>query len=217
MHGDVKPQNILMFEKDRWTAKVADFSHAILDARHDQRLLGGTLSYSAPEWEKKLSHSGLKKTDIYSYGLVFGSVMAGTDVVRHFLDQKKNGRTMQERTRNLETMKNDGTIKEYIANLIYLADDTDLISRREDIAKMECLLFSLLEINPADRNLCPILSTLAGMISDSQMSSTTHGQSHSNLFEANTPVPDIQNSSVLSPCDQNLVCSNPANIWDWPL
>lgn len=195
VHGDVKPQNVLMFEDDRWTAKVADFSHAIIVAGHAQHLLGGTPAYSPPEWDMQLSPTGLEKTDIYSYGLVFGSVMAGTDVIRHFLDQKENGRAMKDRIRNLHLKKSDGTIKDYIANLIYLADDTDLISRREDIAKIDLLLSSLLAVDPDKRDLKLALATLAQMLSENQGSSN------------NSAILDNEDRCCLNHYDQNMVWS----------
>ena len=81
VHGDVKPQNILIFE-DPLRAKLADFGHSMFKTSDRHKLAGGTQAYAAPEWEAAGSFSQLKLTDVYSYGIVFASVMAGCDISR---------------------------------------------------------------------------------------------------------------------------------------
>ena len=105
IHGDVKLHNILVFESHRFVAKVADFSHAIFDTGENTYLVGGTAAYTAPEWKKKLPTSALMKTDVYSFGLVFASIVLGFDIITDFLDQASNGRTPEERAENLSLKK----------------------------------------------------------------------------------------------------------------
>lgn len=90
VHGDVKPANILLFKKERrdggkiltvYVAKVSDFSLSLLpkDTTYPCRLPGGTSGWRAPEARKILTLEGLKKTDLWSLGLLFVAVSAGSD------------------------------------------------------------------------------------------------------------------------------------------
>ncbi|PGH27119.1 serine/threonine protein kinase [Polytolypa hystricis UAMH7299] len=88
-HGDLKHENILIFRnrystvKDQpYTAKLADFGGAVMDlAHHDLTSLQmGTYPYQAPEFLQRLSADGIKKTDIYSFGML---------VWRTFIDGKE--------------------------------------------------------------------------------------------------------------------------------
>jgi serine/threonine protein kinase len=154
VHGDIKPDNVLMFEDPkRWTAKIADFSHSILDTGETRHLIGGTQAYAAPEWKEKLATGTLLKTDVYSYGLLFGSIMAGFDVIQHFLGLKKHGRTLEERLFNLEHKKKSGSIRTFVTELIYEAEGADLISRKDEMEAAESLISNALDINADKRDL----------------------------------------------------------------
>jgi serine/threonine protein kinase len=78
VHGDLKPQNILIFEKNgTLVAKLADFGLAIDEVSEDaSSLLAGTPGWQAPEVENRrvLLHL-LPATDVYSYGVLLASVM----------------------------------------------------------------------------------------------------------------------------------------------
>lgn len=79
VHGDVKLDNILIFE-DPYRAKLADFGHSLLDAGVSTNLPGGTEAYTAPEWRETASVGQLQLTDVFSYGIVFTSIMCGSDI-----------------------------------------------------------------------------------------------------------------------------------------
>jgi serine/threonine protein kinase len=160
VHGDIKPDNILMFESSRWTAKVADFSHSLLDTGEDRFLPGGTETYAAPEWRQKLSSSKLFKTDVYSYGILLGSVMVGTDVVQKYLHHSLHGRTLQERALSLQERKQNDGLKEYIMGLIYDRNDNDLTARRDDITTVDATLSYALQSDPDKRDLERVISEL---------------------------------------------------------
>ncbi|ODH37039.1 serine/threonine protein kinase [Paracoccidioides brasiliensis] len=79
VHGDLKHENVLIFENrydtvecQPYTAKLADFGGAVMDI--EQRDLSylrmGTFPYQAPESSNRLSSNGLKQTDVYSFGLL---------------------------------------------------------------------------------------------------------------------------------------------------
>lgn len=81
IHGDLKPDNVLIFEKPTLHAKIADFSHSLLDTGETRRLVGGTTVYAAPEWQRSAPTAHLLKTDVYSYGLVFAELMLGHGLI----------------------------------------------------------------------------------------------------------------------------------------
>ena len=81
IHGDLKPDNVLMFyQAGRWVAKLADFGGGA-DTGQDGILEGrGTVGWRAPELQhffisgKPPSHSLLDRIDSYSYGLLLWSI-----------------------------------------------------------------------------------------------------------------------------------------------
>ncbi len=79
IHGDVKHENILVFDNryneppdQPYTAKLADFGAADMDITEQgsHQLRMKTFPYEAPEISSTLSPSSLKKTDVYSFGLL---------------------------------------------------------------------------------------------------------------------------------------------------
>lgn len=77
IHGDLNHRNVLIFRSkvktigQPYTAKLSDFGGSVMDiAKHDSHLLRMTTwPYSAPEISKPLTEEGIKKTDVYSFGL----------------------------------------------------------------------------------------------------------------------------------------------------
>ncbi|KAF8654961.1 hypothetical protein HU200_061393 [Digitaria exilis] len=65
LHGDVKPENILL--GDRWVAKVSDFGCSTIDD-NTQVVPKGSLAYLDPEFLDDFSLTD--KTDVYSFGVV---------------------------------------------------------------------------------------------------------------------------------------------------
>ncbi|KAF8701363.1 hypothetical protein HU200_033694 [Digitaria exilis] len=65
LHGDVKPENILL--GDGWVAKVSDFGCTTIDD-NIQVVPKGTLAYLDPEFLQDFSLTD--KTDVYSFGVV---------------------------------------------------------------------------------------------------------------------------------------------------
>jgi serine/threonine protein kinase len=77
VHGDVKPENILIcsHSKETFIAKLADFGFAIIETvEASEILIGGTRTWRAPEASAPVSQSLLRKTDVYSFGLLTWSV-----------------------------------------------------------------------------------------------------------------------------------------------
>ncbi|KAJ7125808.1 hypothetical protein C8R43DRAFT_1111468 [Mycena crocata] len=78
VHGDLKHENVLVFRnkvKDaevEYTAKLADFGGSAMDIQEGiaRFLPSGTPPFDAPEVRNGLDGEGLKRTDIYSLGLL---------------------------------------------------------------------------------------------------------------------------------------------------
>lgn len=79
VHGDLKPENVLMFRsRGRITAKLADFGLSLnaTDASQHDTMLGGTRGWMAPEVERgeALEPLTLLRADNYSFGLLAWSI-----------------------------------------------------------------------------------------------------------------------------------------------
>lgn len=86
-HGDVKPQNVLVFsDKDQWSVKLSDFGLSVIACQQDPSgRLGfpsGTSLYNAPEIRKGIESDDenftigdAMLTDIFSFGLLFWEVL----------------------------------------------------------------------------------------------------------------------------------------------
>ncbi|KAL3467388.1 kinase-like domain-containing protein [Aspergillus heterothallicus] len=79
IHGDVKPANVLLFQApsldpgmstDRYSAKLADFSHSFHEASNKTHYTG-TPGYMAPEIVQRRRITDCKATDNYSAGVTF--------------------------------------------------------------------------------------------------------------------------------------------------
>lgn len=88
IHGDVKPENILMFShlsnntERTWIAKLSDFGGAALEVSSKglDILRTGTQPWNAPEWKTPMRPADMMKQDIYSFGLVaFSIAINGVD------------------------------------------------------------------------------------------------------------------------------------------
>ncbi|RSL60679.1 hypothetical protein CEP53_005382, partial [Fusarium sp. AF-6] len=72
IHGDIKPQNVLLFsEKGKPVAKLSDFGFLVFASTKSLKL-GGTTPWKAPEIEARQEHTLLqaKRTDIFPFGML---------------------------------------------------------------------------------------------------------------------------------------------------
>lgn len=109
VHGDVKPDNILVFPKighqDAFMAKLTDFSHSVSAHEGLRALPAFTPQWSSPEVleDNDLTFEDMIATDVYSYGLVVLSVMIGRSYHRDFEDFEASKRddTMLDKAMDL--------------------------------------------------------------------------------------------------------------------
>jgi serine/threonine protein kinase len=77
VHGDMKPDNILMFRfNGRWITKLCDFGLATSEEERDQDTFEyrGTPGWRPPESSQRLASRSLQLCDVFAYGLVVQSV-----------------------------------------------------------------------------------------------------------------------------------------------
>jgi serine/threonine protein kinase len=74
IHGDIKPENVLIFENDssRYVAKVADFGYSTWFTSDDELVKMPRSQYwVAPEWHHRdFTTAKAMKMDIYSFGML---------------------------------------------------------------------------------------------------------------------------------------------------
>ena len=95
VHGDVKPENILIFPReghqDSFMAKLTDFGDSILESNGTTSLPAFTLQWAAPEIlevERDFTFADLIATDVYSYGLVILSIILGQSYYESIVNYK---------------------------------------------------------------------------------------------------------------------------------
>ncbi|KAF5257089.1 hypothetical protein FOXYS1_12400 [Fusarium oxysporum] len=98
IHGDVKPQNILVFgdTTQKIIAKLCDFGLSIIDpdcGPDFQCLPGGTGIYLAPEASRPIAKDHLKFTDVYSFGIVAWQTLLG-GTMPFFSPRFRDGQTL---------------------------------------------------------------------------------------------------------------------------
>lgn len=155
IHGDMKPENILVFESGSATprAKIADFGHSILDEGTDMplQLMGGTQGYSSPEWQSSAPFRLLKRTDVYSYGLVFTSIMLGADVVDSINRKYEPG--------TLNFFKQGDLLHTQLCDIVHTLDDPTL----DDVSLIKHVIRSTLKMDPNERSLDNVITRLSLM------------------------------------------------------
>lgn len=149
IHGDIKPENILIFKVPRnYQAKIADFSHSILDTGAFRRLAGGTDAYAAPEWREEDVTGRLKLADVYSFGLTFACLMAGRDLF--------SGANCSEQRVEMRRRKHHDTMGDFLRRELLSLNDPNL----DDQGTMLQILSLTVQKEPNRRDLDQVLSKL---------------------------------------------------------
>jgi serine/threonine protein kinase len=95
IHGDIKPQNILVFRDDGGSllAKVADFGYSCLGTRdNDVVRLPTSWPWVAPEWHQRGFYvQAAKKMDVYSFGMLCFWILFKETLLGYSLDSTKGG------------------------------------------------------------------------------------------------------------------------------
>ena len=84
IHGDIKPQNILVPDNSEEEVKITDFGlsrkleEQLIQSMHTTQTFQGTLKYAAPEQIRK-GQKPTKESDVYSLATVLFEMMCGKD------------------------------------------------------------------------------------------------------------------------------------------
>lgn len=106
VHGDLKPDNVLIFENNesginqddesginltktlglQLRAKLADFGFSVGYSAKEEKytLKGRTWPWNDPEWDAPRTWSQLEKTDVFSYGLLAWTILSKRDIGQLF-------------------------------------------------------------------------------------------------------------------------------------
>ncbi|KAF4996193.1 hypothetical protein FDECE_12534 [Fusarium decemcellulare] len=160
IHGDLKPSNILVFASEPYKAKVIDFSHSVLEPSEPCCLKGGTEGWNAPEWRDKLPTERLKLTDVYSYGLVFASLIMGQDVVAQ-LDRHERHLGLTDRNRRMDPKQEENDrMLDYITSVVVNLNDPNI----DDVPTILEVLRMTVRADPDCRRLDKVLEVTSNRL-----------------------------------------------------
>jgi serine/threonine protein kinase len=163
IHGDIKPENVLIFYNPKLHAKIADFSHSFLDTGHIRHLVGGTAAYAAPEWKTLASTSELLRTDVYSYGLIFSGLILGSepmDCIRFDNDHSAPTHNLSKQE-DFQRLKDKDLMRCHLYELILDADRERPELHLEELPMINTILLSTLQLDPRKRNLGTVIQCLS--------------------------------------------------------
>lgn len=170
VHGDIKPDNILVFPDDNHTflARVSDFGFSVIKSNSSGfSKLPFSMNWNAPEYHRReFSVKAAKKMDIYSCGLVCMQVLFNKTLnhaIRETINLAEVQGTTQlgvqnEYTSAIYTLKENDGIRHLASRLV---EETTEISSETKLALVEFFNQSL-HRDPDQRstlieNLIPLL------------------------------------------------------------
>ncbi|KAE8346130.1 hypothetical protein BDV24DRAFT_158927 [Aspergillus arachidicola] len=155
IHGDLKPQNVLIFSNPTYHAKVSDFSHSCIDNGEVGTLVGGTYTYAAPEWQTCAATASLRKTDIYSFGLIFSGLILGCEPATAL----ETGERIPAAA--FHCFKEDDTMRDRIYKCLLETDRSRPDLHLEEFPMIKTILDCTLQLDPAKRDLDRVLQLLS--------------------------------------------------------
>lgn len=125
VHGDLKPENVLVFDQGGLVAKLSDFGMSLLDT-YCGETLRGTPGWQAPEVHSVVSvhPPNYLKADNYTFGLVIWSTLFldGMQVSTHALENREA--VLRKSTQKLTTFHNSSqTVTRAILQLLQVDPD----------------------------------------------------------------------------------------------
>ena len=161
IHGDIKPQNVLIFKNPTLHTKVADFSHSLLDTGETGNLVGGTWMYCAPEWKKSAPTPELLKQ--------ISTLMASCSLASYWdlslslvLSKPPPFEPHMSTEESIQKLKQDDHMKEYLLRLVHITDQDNIDSDLEEFPLINKILEGTIQFDPETRNLERVLALLGG-------------------------------------------------------
>ena len=115
IHGDLKPQNILMFQRGtEWIAKIADFGSSLIRAKIKGRIIVefGSRFWQAPETTRPLLADELEHADIFSLGMILWKVLSLGALMNDLQEQAHSQDTSAVEAK-LEELKQSGGLARF--------------------------------------------------------------------------------------------------------
>ncbi|KAH7161775.1 hypothetical protein EDB81DRAFT_925478 [Dactylonectria macrodidyma] len=151
VHGDVKPDNILIFDaperpadaqgsKIRLCAKIGDFGFSVSESQASAKwtLRGRTWPWNDPDWNRPRTWDELTKTDVYSYGLLCWTTLSMQSIWKLF--------GLDEATKNSKMLADVEDMKDTL-----LPQKAAAWFRQQDMAKVEVALVQRLFASSLER------------------------------------------------------------------
>jgi serine/threonine protein kinase/ankyrin repeat protein len=158
VHGDLKHENVLVFKNrynipdgQPYTAKLADFGGAVMDISYKEHhaLRMGTFPFEAPEAAQQTDVEGIKKTDIYSFGmLAWRCYVDADDILSGISSTVPTGSTLQQVVYQLKT--NDQFIGKALEHIAAYKNMRDI--SQESLEMMIYVLIFTIRAKPVDRH-----------------------------------------------------------------
>lgn len=161
IHGDLKSENVLICRHAtrKVIAKLSDFGFSIINPSSNDRhhLPGGTLRWSAPECNQKLSIEGLQQADVFSYGLIVWRIIVNQrnpfDLLNPSILGSRTGLSSDE---FVHQAKLSHTFVEFVVQTIRPLDSRSIVTTEFG----ESVLRSTLQKDPENRNVGKAISAL---------------------------------------------------------
>lgn len=179
VHGDLKHENVLVFRNpyeyppnQPYTAKLTDFGGAVIENSASASFLlpMGTIPFTAPELKLPLTSEGVKRTDVYSFGmLIWRGFTDCIDILRSLGINLENGRTTltteeQERLDKLKSSPQDDVFMKAIESTYHYMQSK---SMSQEVLKLVVSAMSFtLRVDPDRRALDQTQALLRGMSLD---------------------------------------------------
>lgn len=92
MHGDIKPQNVLIFPNPDGTvsAKISDLGYVAIGSDNDLTRLPRSRPWTDPDWNRReITIQNAKKMDVYSFGMICGWILFQDQLLEQLITHKR--------------------------------------------------------------------------------------------------------------------------------